>query len=694
MNVRELILKSVSNKKLTSRGLLALMRAQGIEEASFYDELTSLKNQGLIRVDKKGFYKKVKKFDNPFVTGKINIDSMGIGFVYTADKRKYYVKEENLSGALDGDIVAIHILKQGKDGYGEAFVEEIVSREKGKAIFEYIGNGKFTEYNSKGNIQIVCPKEDLKSLVSGNLVTITLGGKIVGTDKFEGRIDKVVGHKDDPEISLKAIAADHGFYTNFSKEAMKELKTIPKQVTQNDIIDRIDLRNKTIFTIDGSNTKDMDDAISIDIDENGNYILGIHIADVAHYIKEGSALDKEAYQRATSLYLDDSVIPMFPHEISNGICSLNEGEDRLCKSVNIKVDCNGNIIDYEIYDSVINSKKKMTYEEVNQILEEDIIPSGYEEYTNDLLLMHMVAETLRKKRIIRGNIDFSSDDLEIKKDKSDIIFEEKNQRSAERLIENFMIAANETVTKHYSTQNLPFIYRVHGDPKGYKLVSSLRRLIKDGVCSKDAKSLISKINSGKYTSKDINDFLEKYRNTSNYQVISKTLLTSMDRAKYSDINEGHYGLALDYYTHFTSPIRRYPDLVIHRLVDKYKHIENLDLSVLLSSLKDISEHSSDMEKEATMAERETNDLRMAEYAIENIGSEFKGQVIGTTPFGVNVKLEGNVKGIIRNREKRTYRIGQKLFVLIKDVSIPHRVIYLEPTEKNKRGKGKVYRNRR
>lgn len=689
--MKEKIIKNIEKKKLTASMLKKIMHIKGCKaKATFFNTLKLLEDENVIFMDEDGYYQSQREKNKKLIKGIIHISKVGYGRVFietSHGKEKYIIDEENLSGALDGDTVLIEVGKTEGNGYKKSKVVEILERKEGKAIFEFDGS-KLKPYNIHGNITVLCNEEGMKKLSNGSLVLVSLGDRPVGKINkglvFEGSIDEVIGHKDDPDIDVKAIGAKHGFLVEFSKEAEKELDYIKDNVEKEDLIGREDLRDKIIFTIDGSHTKDMDDAISIDINERGNFILGVHIADVNHYVKKGSYLDKEARERGTSAYLADSVIPMLPHKLSNGICSLNEGVDRLTKSVEMEIDDKGNIINYRIFDSVINSKKKMTYECVNRVLKEDIDILGYEPFKEDLLLMYLLSEILEKKRKERGNIDFTTTEVSVIEE-DDLSFNKCEQDIAEKIIENFMILANETVTKHYASKNLPFVYRVHADPNNDRLIKSLRELLDEGLCGSDVIYLINKIEKNKLTSSDLEDFLSRYRSTEVEEIISVAILTSMSKARYSEVNEGHYGLALDYYTHFTSPIRRYPDLEVHRLIDEYKNVESKqDLLQIEDSLSEICSHSSFMERQADQAEKETLELKMAQYSLNHIGKEYRGQITAFNPYGLDVKLDNNIKGIAnlkdidlpKDEDKYKLKLGQRVYVLIKDVSIPHRIIYL------------------
>lgn len=707
-DIKGQIIKLLKEKKRTERQLRKILHVKGEDDcASFSNALKDLEENGQIYYDESDHYQIFSARNLHKIQGKISIDKYGTGYIILKkgqNEEKYIVSEKNLGGALDGDVVVLtDIEKSGKLRF-KGRVEKIIKRDSGFAIFEYDGK-EFIPYGLKNNITFLCPKSTLTGIVAGHRVLVRLekdlhaiiNGKLI----YDGKLQKILGHKDDPDIDIKAIAARHGFMPEFSDKALKELEKIPSCVTSEEIKGREDLRDKTIFTIDGIDTKDMDDAISIEKDNDGNYILSVHIADVTHYVKENMALYSEAMERGTSAYLANSVVPMLPHQLSNGICSLNEKVDRLTKTVEMKINKNGKIIDSKIYDSVIRSRKKMNYDDVNLIIDKNQTVEGYEEFESDLKLMYELSKILSENSKQRGNIDFYSDELKVEVDENGnpLDFKQRYQGPAEKLIENFMIAANETVTKYYSYMEGPFVYRIHAIPDPDKIVEILKTLKEEELCdSVIADRLINKIKNKGYTSKDIKDFLESHKNTENYTIISNQLLRGMSKAIYSHQNEGHYGLSLTHYTHFTSPIRRFPDLEVHNLINHYKTYEGLDK--LEKELPEICEHSSFMEREADTAERETMELKMAQFMSEHINETFEGKITRITPSKMEIKLDNHIRGIVanddiirkpnKNGEKPKYKLGGRVYALVKAVSIPDRTIYLvvskekfkEETEEN------------
>ena len=698
-DIKTEIMNDLELKKQTIDEIRKALHVRGeFMQASFIDALKELEEEGKVYLDEDGYYKKFEYKQLGKVQGKIYINNIGKGFVFIENngrKTKYLVNENHLNGALDGDVVVLKDINHGKTNYATAKVEKIIKRAKGKTIFEYAGDGEFIPYSIHGNVTIICPKEELKKIVKGQRVLVNIDKEKIATIEnkavFEAHIDKIVGHKDDPDIEIATIAAEHAFFKDFPEDVIEQLETIPDQVLPEDFDNRNDLRHCNIFTIDGKDTKDIDDAISIIKTKDDHYILSVHIADVSHYIKENSPLDLEARKRGTSAYLASSVIPMFPHQISNGICSLNEGVDRLTKTVEMYISPNGEILDYQIYDSVIQSKKQMNYDEVNQILINKNTPKGYETFVEDLQIMNELSKKLNARRQNEGKVDFASDEIKIITSPTGeaLEFETRKQNQAEHLIENFMIAANSCVAEYYKWLETPQVYRVHGTPNDDNLIEALQTLKKEKLCSKqDVDSLINKIKNGHYNSADLNAFLDRFKKDENYSIISHLILTSMSKAKYTSTCEGHYGLGLNYYTHFTSPIRRHPDLMVHRLTNPYQKYDIPKLLTYYHTLPEMCEHDSFMEREADQAEKEVLALKMAEYMQRKFEEDhnyiYEGRIIEMTPYDTKIKLKNQVIGHVTPQDlarakasnhNRKLKLGEKVFVLVKEVSIPHRIIY-------------------
>lgn len=586
--------------------------------------------------------------------GKFIANKKGYGFVeFDKEEEDIYIPKESVLNAIDGDIVVIEVAKvnKGEKPYGRIF--KVIKRNKDYLVGEIVienDNYYVLPDNDIYKFKVLIPKEETNSLVEGMKVLV----KVIdnkNSNIYHGSIEKVIGHKDDPLIDVLAVAYDNGFYLEDSIEVKKQLEQIPSIVTEEEIVNRKDLREEEIFTIDGSDTKDIDDAISIKKEVNGNYILGVHIADVTYYFKENSPLDNSAYDKATSVYLTNYVLPMLPHQLSNGICSLNEGVDRLTITCEVKFDNNANIIDYDIYESVINSKKKMTYESVNRLLEENIVDEGYEDYVSSLKLMNELSSKIRKNKVKRGYIEFLSDEIKIIVDEYGIPIDihQKEQKTGEKLIEDFMIVANESVATRIKDMGLPNIYRIHEKPKIEKIKEFL------GYVTSLGYKLTGDFS--KLEPKDIQNMLEQLKDKKEFAILSDMLLRCMQKAIYSNENIGHFGLASPCYTHFTSPIRRYPDEIVHRLLRKYlfKHdYSNESMDNLESKIAMQAEHSSIMERKAVECEREVNDMKMAEYMESHIGEEFDGTIVGVKNFGMFVKLTNLVEGAVSIRDLGNY----------------------------------------
>ena len=572
--------------------------------------------------------------------GYIRINRSGNGFVDVENGPDIFVRSENLNGAINNDFVEVDYSTRNN----EAYVIKILKRDLSNLVGEMVSIKNklvFKPDDDKLSIIVKLTKDSLNQVVEGHKVLVQII-KEIGKRQYLGKIAKIIGHKNDPGVDIIAIALRHGIEVEFSEEVIKELEDIPNVVSENEKVGRKDLTNEMIFTIDGDDTKDIDDAISIK-KNNDNYILGVHIADVSHYVKMGSSLYDSAFNRGTSSYLADTVIPMIPHQLSNGICSLNPEVERLTISCVMTINKNGKVIDYDIFPSVIKSRKQMTYKNVNKILEEDIVPEGYEAYVSDLKLMAELAKILRAEKVSRGYIDFGLDEAKIIQDKNgkaiDVVKRERGV--GENLIEDFMIAANETIATHISNMDLPFIYRVHDVPNSEKI--------------EDFKNLIKQMgyqihtDLNKITPLTMQKVLNELRDKKEFNILSDMLLRSMKKAIYSTNNIGHFGLALTNYTHFTSPIRRFPDLTVHRLLRTYLFENRIDMETINYNEKylvDVATNSSETEVAAQEAERDVLDMKMAEYMESHIGEEYDGIISSVTNFGMFVELDNLIEGLV------------------------------------------------
>ncbi len=611
--------------------------------------------------------------------GRLDLNKKGFGFLALDKEDDIYIDARNLNGAIDNDIVLIEVINKALKKEGR--VLRVINRELKNLVGEIIklDNGElgFKLDDTKKDITVILNKDSLHNCVEGHKVLVGIE-KELGRNKYEGKVLSILGHKDDPGIDILSIAYKHEIYDKYSDEVLKELETIPSEVDPKELSGRKDLTGECIFTIDGKDTKDIDDAISIK-KEKDHYILGVHIADVSHYVKENTALGDDAYNRGTSSYLADTVIPMLPHKLSNGICSLNEGALRLAMSCVMEFDQEGKLLNYDIFESYIKSRKKMNYDDVNSILIDGITPSGYEEFKDTLLLMNELAHILRKKKIARGYINFEADEAKIIQDETGkaIDIKKREQKEGEMLIEDFMIAANECIATHIYNMNLPFIYRVHDKPNSDKIDEFLTLVHLLGY------KLSGKVND--MSPKGMQQILDQLKDKKEFPILSSLLLRSMKKAIYSKENIGHFGLASQSYTHFTSPIRRFPDLTVHRLLKTYlvkKDMSMTTISNLESTLVEVAEHSSEREQAAVAAEREVDDMKMAEYMEDHIGEEYEGFINTITNFGMFVELPNLVEGLVHVKSlkgdyftyvpellamvgkstKKTYRLGDVIKV--------------------------------
>ena len=645
--VKEKIIKILkkSDKALSIYELKDLLGISSIQDIKELNEtLTVLENDFVVYHTNKNKYMLLE--DSHLLKGIMRINKKGFGFVEVDNREEdIYVSENNLNGAIHGDIVLVEIIskKTAKDVEGRILrvVKRPVTRYVGEINFRK-NNGYVTLDDKKVKVEIEVKKEDSLNAVDGHKVVVELGKKI-NNHKYQGKVVEIIGHKNDPGVDILSIVYKYNINVDFPDDVKEQVSMMPMEVSEEELKDRRDLRDTVIFTIDGDDTKDIDDAISIKKLSNGHYELGVHIADVSYYVKEGSPLDNEAMERGTSVYLVDRVIPMLPHELSNGICSLNPNVDRLAISCVMEFDSNGKQIKYDIFPSVIRSRIQMTYKKVNSILEDNVIPEGYEDFADDLRLMKELADILRAMKVRRGYIDFDVDEAKILVDENcvptDVVL--RNRGTGEMLIEDFMIAANECVATHIYFMNLPFIYRVHDMPKEEKIRSYLSFIGNLGYQIPG--------NIKDFKPKSMQKLIEYLSDKKEFKILSELLLRSMQKAIYQKENIGHYGLASSCYTHFTSPIRRYPDTTVHRLLRTYLFNHDMSSDTIRhwdEKLVYVADHSSSRERASVDCEREVEDMKMAEYMEKHIGEEFEGMISTVTNFGMFVELDNLIEGLV------------------------------------------------
>lgn len=656
------------------------------------DTLASLVTEGILHMSKNREYMLMSNTKSLKV-GKLKINRSGNGFV-ECKPEDIFVHSNDLNGAINGDFVEVEIKTRLNDPDPEGYIRNILKRDLKTIVGELkkINNSlMFIPDDEKLNVCVKLTKESMKGCVEGHKVVVSVI-KEIGNRTFLCRIEKIIGHKNDPGVDILTIAARHDIDPKFSDAVMEELKSIPDAVSDEDLVGRVDLTDKMIFTIDGDDTKDIDDAISIEVLEN-SYELGVHIADVSYYVKIGTELYESAFSRGTSSYLADTVIPMIPHQLSNGICSLNPGVVRLTISCVMQIDKKGKIIKYDIFPSYIKSRKQMTYKNVNKILDKGEVTDDYKAYVSSLKNMKELADILRREKISRGYIDFGIDEAKIIQSETGkaIGVEKRVQGTGEKLIEDFMIIANETVANHISNMDLPFIYRIHDLPNPDKIEDFSNLLKQLGI----------RINTNmtKITPLTMQSVLNELRDKPEFSILADMLLRSMKKAIYSTNNIGHFGLASTNYTHFTSPIRRFPDLTVHRLLRTYLFESRIDMETINFNAKyliDVADASSEAEVNAIEAEREVLDMKMAEYMESHIGEKYEGIISGITSFGIFVKLENLIEGLVHistldgyfthvpemlsliSLDKKTkYRVGDKVKVVVVNASKEQGIIDFE-----------------
>ena len=644
------ILKN-SDRALDIYELHDMLHINTVEEAKeLTDELRKLTEEVIVYHSNKDKYMMLEK--SHLRKGVMRTNKKGFGFVEVDNlDDDIYVAQDNMNGAIHDDIVLVEITSKMNLDRLEGRVLKVIKRQVqryiGEITFDAKGKGHIKLDDNKIKLNIEIPKDKSLNAVDGHKVVVELVKKLNNNLKYEGKVVEIIGHKNDPGVDILSIIYKYNINTTFPDDVKEEVANINMEVLPEEYHGRRDLRDQMIFTIDGDDTKDIDDAISIEKFANGHYKLGVHIADVSYYVKEGSPLDNEAMERGTSVYLVDRVIPMLPHELSNGICSLNPNVDRLAISCVMEFDSTGKQLDYEIFPSVIKSRIQMTYKKVNSILEKNVVPEGYEPYAETLREMAELATILRKAKVKRGYINFDIDEAKILVDENckptEITVRERGV--GENLIEDFMIAANECVATHIYFMNLPFIYRVHEVPKEEKIRSFLAFVSNLGY------SIPGDIKDTKPTT--MQKILKALEDKPEYKILSSLLLRCMQKAVYKPVNLGHYGLASTCYTHFTSPIRRYPDTTVHRLLRTYlfeNKIDNTTIRKWEEKLVYIADHSSDRERASVDCEREVEDMKMAEYMENHIGEEFNGMISSVTSFGMFVELDNLVEGLVPLRD--------------------------------------------
>lgn len=624
-------------------------------------------------------YKYILSEYKGYIKGTLSGNAKGFAFLRPDEEGipDYFVPNKNLNGGMHGDKVLV--ARDYSESSGDvAYVVRILER----GIKEVVGTyqaGKFCGFvlpdDKRFFDDVYIPDGKSKNARHGSKVVakITKYGK----KNPEGEITEVLGKIGTPGVDVMSIIRSHNIKTEFEQKTLNEASKLPEYVTKKQYDGRVDFRNKNIFTIDGDDSKDFDDAVSIERLDNGNYLLDVHIADVTEYVKEGGAIDEEAYIRGTSVYFVDRVVPMLPESLSNGICSLNEGVDRLTLSCVMQIDKNGEVVDSDIVKGVICSKHRMTYNNVSRIIEGDkYLSEKYADIYGDIMLMNELASILIKRREIRGSIDFDTQEAKIVLDKNGVAVDIKpyERGISNRMIEEFMILANCTVAERLFYLELPCVYRIHEEPSEEKIEAFSAFVNALGIPFRAPQNGIR--------SKNLADLLTKLDGNMLYSIVNRVMLRSMQKAKYSSYCKEHFGLSKEYYCHFTSPIRRYPDLFVHRML-KYLIDDKFDdgsINREFIRAEEVATHSTEMERKADEAERDVDELKKTEYMHSLLGEEFDGIISGVTQFGVFVELENTCEGLIRietindpnlvyNEKMYTLSSGDHCFTLGKKVRI-------------------------
>lgn len=711
--LKEKIIFFIESERKKSFSMEEIAQGLGLQKSEDFkllvQTIAQMEREQSVVFTKKG---KVKLPLKPvLIEGTFRANERGFGFV-TIDPEEddIYIPKAATGYAMDGDTVAIDIIKTADtamDRGAEGKVVEIRKRATTQLAGEFVAYTD-DEINETDLYGVVIPKDKKLNQfkvyaaaegirpVDGSIVMVELTHypeKNYATS-LEGIVKQVIGHKNDPGMDILSIVVSNGIPTKFPDDVLAEADQVPDTIDEKDLVGRRDLREQLIVTIDGEDAKDLDDAVTVKKLANGNYFLGVHIADVSNYVTEGSQLDREAYERGTSVYLTDRVIPMIPQRLSNGICSLNPHVPRLTMSCEMEIDPNGQVVSHDIFPSVIQTTERMTYTAVNQILEEqdEQVMERYQQLVPMFQEMQELHQILEEMRIRRGAISFEDREAKILVEPdgqpTDILL--RSRGVGERLIESFMLAANETVAEHFNKRNFPFIYRIHEQPKEEKMQRFFDFASALGIVVRGTKGTI--------TPKDLQKVIENVEDKPESAVINTMLLRSMQQARYSEDNFGHYGLAAEYYTHFTSPIRRYPDLIVHRLIRSYgQDPSEANQTYWENELPEIAEHSSKMERRAVEAEREVDAMKKAEYMMDKVGEEFEGIISSVVKFGLFIELPNTIEGLIHINELKqdyfhfienhlalvgertglTFKIGQKVRVKVIKADPEERAIDFE-----------------
>ncbi|MTI46951.1 ribonuclease R [Sporosalibacterium faouarense] len=671
-------MKEQAYKPMSKGELTKIFSLNKDEEKEFHKLLDDMEKEGLIIKTGKKRYGIPEKMN--LVVGRLQGNERGFGFVIPDNKdiKDIFIPAADLNGALHGDKVVAKITSQGRESKKqEGEIIRILERVNQTIVGTYENSKNFgfvVADDTRISMDIFVPKSEKNGAKTDQKVVVEITKWPVKRRNPEGKIIEILGYKNDVGTDIKSIIKQFKLPEEFPQNVVNQAEEIPEEIPESEINRRLDLRDKTIFTIDGADAKDLDDAISIEKLENGNFKLGVHIADVTHYVREHTPLDKEALNRGTSVYLVDRVIPMLPKKLSNGVCSLHPNVPRLTLSCFMEIDLDGKVVDHKIAETIIESKERLVYTDISDLLENNDSEQleRYKHIHEELQLSEELCHILNKKREDRGTIDFDFPEAKIMLDEDGKPTEIKKyeRRIANRIIEEFMLVCNETVAEYMYWTEMPFLYRIHEDPSEERIEEFNKFIHNFGYHIKGTQEIHPK---------ELQCLLKKIEGKKEEVVINTLMLRSLRKAKYSAECLGHFGLAAKYYTHFTSPIRRYPDLQIHRIIKYFINNEMTKnkISKLEKIVPHVAEQSSARERLADEAERETDDLKKAEYMAERIGKEYEGIISGITHFGMFIELDNTIEGLVRisslvddyyiydeenycfrgERTKNTYRIG-------------------------------------
>lgn len=683
---KEMIFQFISSKEykpMSVKEMRVVLQVPAADKKAFRQVLDELISEGKIHLDLKG---KIKLLSENILTGKFMATQKGFGFVRVVGQDEdIFISAHNTKGAMEGDSVQISLDNQSRGKRREGEVIAILERGTSIIVGTYSSSKSFgfvVADNHKFTRDIYIAKADTKGAITGHKVVVEITDFGSENRNPEGRILEILGHINDPGVDILSVIKAYSLPEEYPDEVMDQVADIEEEVAESEKIGRVDYRNLQTVTIDGEDAKDLDDAITLS-KEGDMYHLGVHIADVSQYVTEKSPLDKEALKRGTSVYLVDRVIPMLPHKLSNGICSLNQGVDRLALSCTMDINAKGEIVKHRIEETVINVNRRMSYTSVHKIIEEkdEEERREYEEFIPMFELMYELAEILRNRRFKRGSIDFDFPESKITLDRKgkplDVQIYERN--NAHRIIEEFMLAANQTVAEEYFWLELPFVYRTHETPDNEKIaqlntfVNNFGYTIKMGA-------------EEEIHPKELQKLINNVGGTAEEALISRLALRSMKQARYTTSCEGHFGLAMKYYTHFTSPIRRYPDLQIHRIIKENLHGKMVEKRIehYNQILPEVTAQASSLERRADDAEREVEKMKKAEYMEQFIGESFDGIISGVTTWGMYVELPNTIEGMVRvadipgdyyyfeeenyqmvgEHTHKTYKLGQSIRVTV------------------------------